>query len=124
MKIFQVEDAPKITDVFSKILKMKKHVYEFEHDPKVGLKRILSEDFDLIFMDLTMPKFSGYDILKELKQKNFDTTKIIIMTASTLSDKDLDLLKSYNIHEIIFKPISLQKLLSSVEEYTPKIILS
>ncbi|WP_010192433.1 response regulator transcription factor [Candidatus Nitrosarchaeum limnium] len=124
MRILQVEDAPKITDVFSKILTMKKHAYSYEHDPELGIKKIQNENFDLIFLDLTMPKLSGFDILEDLKQKNFDTSKIIVITASTLSDKELDQLKGYNIHEIIFKPISLQKLLSTVENFSTKTILN
>ena len=125
MRIFHVDDTSKITDVFSKILTLKKHVYISENDPKTGLKRIFSEDFDLIFLDLFMPKFSGFDILEELKQKNFDTSKIIVLTAATLSDKELNTLKSYNIREIIFKPITLEKILSTVEDnLIPKINLN
>lgn len=72
-----------------------------------------------------MPKFSGFDILEELKQKNFDTSKIIVLTAATLSDKELNTLKSYNIREIIFKPITLEKILSTVEDnLIPKINLN
>jgi len=55
MRIFHIDDTSKITDVFSKILNSKKHVYISENDPKTGLERILSEDFDLIFLDWSGP---------------------------------------------------------------------
>ena len=63
-----------------------------------------------------MPKFSGFDILEELKEKNFDTSKIIVFTAVTLSDKELNTLKSHNVREIVFKPIILEKILKQVKQ--------
>ncbi len=115
MQIFHIEDTTTITDVFSKICSLKNHVYISENDPEIGLKRILDDNYDLIFLDLFMPKISGFDILENLKQKNFDTSKIIILTATTLSDNQLKKLEKYNLREIIFKPISLDKILSIIE---------
>ncbi len=115
MQIFHIDDNSKMTDVFSKIFTSKKHVYISENDPNIGLKRILSENFDLILLDISMPKFSGFDLLADLKQKNFDTSKIMVLTAAIISDKELNTLESYNLRKIIFKPISMNELLNIIE---------
>ena len=52
---------------------------EIEHRGDVGLKRALTEDFNLIILDLMLPEMDGFDICREIRaQKN---TPIIMVSA-------------------------------------------
>ncbi len=45
-----------------------------------ALELIIKTDFDLIFLDLTMPEKTGYQVLEELKEKNIQAN-VIVLTA-------------------------------------------
>ena len=52
------------------------------YDGEEALECILSEEYDLIVLDLNLPGVDGMEILKELRQKN-EETKVIILSADS-----------------------------------------
>lgn len=70
---------------------------------------------DLILLDLNLPKMSGYELLKIIKQKNsFKTIPVIVLTSST---QQTDILKSYNLKANCYlnKPYNLKELINLVK---------
>jgi CheY-like chemotaxis protein len=62
-----------------------------------------------------MPKFSGYDILDELKRDNLILSRnIVLFTASTLDEKEV---LSYRVKEIIKKPTSIDDLQAVIDRF-------
>lgn len=80
-----------------------------------GLDSIYEGDFDLVLLDLMMPKFSGFDVLAELR-KNTDYSDLPVLIISALSDFD-SIVKSINLgaNDYILKPINNTILRSRVE---------
>ncbi len=81
-----------------------------------GLFEIQKLDYDLIFLDIAIPKYSGIDILRELKKQHLRDNCIVILTAT---DSKMDDFKEYlevGVKEILKKPIGLD----SLEEVTKK----
>ena len=67
--------------------------------------------FDVVLLDLAMPDFTGYDIIDELeKEKILKDQKIIILTATSLSDDAIRKLKKRGIHSVQNKPMNISTL--------------
>ena len=117
MKILHIEDSKPIVDSFSKVLKKQGHDYFSTFHGKKGLELILNNDYDLILLDLTMPNFSGFDILTELDQKGVkEKNNIVVVTASHLPDNDTKPLFKNRVRGTLYKPVSLQALLNEVKQ--------
>jgi CheY-like chemotaxis protein len=65
-----------------------------------------------------MPEFSGMDVIESLKKSNIlKDQKIIIFTASSATDKEIDeLLKNEGVSSCIRKPVDIKILIKEVEE--------
>ena len=73
-----------------------------------GLEKFDSGDFDLVISDIKMPKMSGVEMARLIKQKS-PTTPIIILTAHQETDYLLDCIK-YSVDGYLLKPININKL--------------
>ena len=78
-KILIIEDEEAIADLEKDYLELSGFEVEIEHRGDVGLKRALTEDFNLVILDLMLPEMNGFDICREIRaQKN---TPIIMVSA-------------------------------------------
>ena len=81
-RILLVDDNPLMTDVFCIAFKEKGVDIEVEHQGKNVLDRAREYKPDLILLDLRMPEFSGFDVIKELKKdKGLQNIKVVIFTS-------------------------------------------
>ncbi|MFB5597927.1 MAG: two-component system response regulator [Nitrosopumilaceae archaeon] len=117
MKILQIDDNKDITDVVSKILKLKNHNFTSINDGKKGLKSIQENEYDLIFLDLAMPHYSGYDLLSDLNKDGYSKNNIVIVTAIALSKEEEDKLRNFGITSILQKPININSLLMEIQKH-------
>ena len=111
MRILIVDDNRDITTLFSELFTLKNHECVALDDGKKAVKTILEERFDRIILDLSMPGFSGEDILKKVsEEKNLEFMHIIVLTASDISKEREFELKQLGVKKILKKPISLNKI--------------
>ena len=80
------------------------------HDVKSGLECIVKSNPDLVFLDIEMPDGDGFDLLRQLKEFNFD---IIFTTA--YSEFAVKAFK-YNTIDYLLKPIVQEELIKAVEK--------
>jgi len=83
---------------------------------KEGLKEILKEEYDCVFLDIKMPVLSGYDILNYLHNKSPNKIKKIIIVSALITNDIMENTTKYPIKGILPKPIrlsELEKILSS-----------
>jgi CheY-like chemotaxis protein len=116
MKVLVINDNEEITEVVCFVLEDMDVSCTVVSDGKQGLDTIRQRhDFDIIFLDIAMPNFSGYDILDELKRDNLIVSRnIVLFTASTLDEKKV---LSYGVKEIIRKPISIDDLQAVIDKF-------
>jgi two-component system, OmpR family, response regulator len=82
-----------------------------------GLDAIEKDDYDLIFLDIAMPDFSGLDIIRSLKDDGlFQSKNIVIFTASS-DQKVWDEIKNYGAKEVLKKPCSLDTLAELINRH-------
>ncbi|HJT10078.1 MAG TPA: response regulator [Candidatus Nitrosotalea sp.] len=115
MKILLIDDNDSITDMLSKYLKVKGHECTVSNDGRNGLTLIQQEKFDSVLLDLAMPDFTGLDVIEHLsKNGNLIGNKIILFTASSITDEQIaDLIKK-GAHSCLKKPVRLEVLLKAI----------
>ena len=90
---------------------------QFTNEPKEGLKLIKEQSQDVVFLDLSMPEFSGIDIIENLaKDGTIKEKKIVIMTASAANEDELKNLVDLGVHSVLRKPVDIDALLDKIEE--------
>jgi len=116
MSLLIVDDNQDITDLLSKFLTSKGFDNVVTNDPRDGLERIKEEKYDVVLLDISMPEFSGLDIIKTLeREKILKDQKIVIFSATTFTTTQTnDLLKKDGIHGCLRKPIHLNELLTAI----------
>lgn len=86
-KILYIEDEEFFAKIISKQLTKAGFTVEIAGDGEAGLAKATAERFDLIFLDLILPKLGGFDVLKRLKE-NKATKNIPVVILSNLSSEE------------------------------------
>ena len=117
MRILLIDDNEQITKMLTTYLRLKGHDCIATNDGKSGIEILKKENFDAVLLDLAMPEFSGYDVIDVLeKEKQLEKNKIIVFTASTISETELDKLVKRGVHSYLLKPSDLDDLTEKLNE--------
>ena len=108
MKILIIDDNQSITTMVSKYLVLKGNECTVANDGKQGLEMILQNKYDLIIMDISMPEFSGRNIIDYLeKNKILRENNIVLFTASAISADEIDDMINRGVKGALRKPVDL-----------------
>lgn len=111
IKILIVEDEQNLARFIELELEHENYVVDIEYDGKPGLEKALTNDYDLILLDLMLPNINGLEICRQVRQNK--TTPIIIITAkSDTYDKVAGL--DYGADDYIVKPFDIEELLARI----------
>jgi len=117
MKILMIDDDVEITKAVEAIITSTGHDFQYTIDPRDGLKLIREQDQDMIILDLSMPEFSGVDIVNDLaKDGKIKEKKIVVMTASVAGDDELKHLVDLGVHSFLRKPVDIDAILDKIDE--------
>jgi len=116
MRVLLVDDNQSITELLSKFFKSKGYENVATNDPRDGLERIKNENYDFVFLDISMPEFSGLDIIQALETEGIlKDQKIVIFSAHNFTQSEVkNLLKKDGIAACVKKPIQLKELLATI----------
>ncbi len=116
VKVCIIDDNTSITGMFSKLLKMEGHDVVIANGGRAGLALLDNDVFDATILDISMPEFSGIDVVEALnKSGRIKEQKILILTASSGSNDELNELKTKGVKEVLKKPIQLDTLVAALE---------
>ncbi len=118
--ILVVDDNTNTTNLVKLILKSSGCDCIVANDGLQCLELIRKKKFNLLLLDLGMPKMSGTDVLKKLKEVGLlSGLNVILFTASpTLSSSEFsELVNDYGIRGCIIKPFTKKQLLDVVSRY-------
>lgn len=117
LEILIIDDNEQITKMLTTFLELKEHKCTVANDGKEGLSLIKENRHDVILLDLAMPEFDGYSVIKDLEENALlKKYKIIVFTASTITQEELDSLVNRGVTSYILKPIDIDILLSKLVE--------
>ena len=109
IKILFVEDDPNLSMVLKDYLEMIGYEIYHAKDGELGLQLFAAGSYDLLILDVMMPKKDGFTLAGEIRQKN-QNVPIIFLTAKTLKE---DRIKGFTkgCDDYITKPFSTEELL-------------
>ena len=116
MKLLIVDDNTSITDMLSKYLTIKGNDVSVVNSGRNAVNMIKSNKFDTILLDLSMPDFSGIDVIETLeKEGELKNQKIVLFTASSVANETIDhLLEKDGIKTCLKKPVKLGELVQTI----------
>ena len=117
--ILVAEDARTNQVLIKSLLKRLGLKVTIAEDGKQALQKAVSEQFDLIFMDIEMPNMSGYEATKAIRKKGLKTP-IIALTAYAMKGDDKKCLAA-GCDDYISKPIEQEKLLQILSKHLPEV---
>jgi len=80
MRLLLVEDDRMIGDSLRQALRDEGYAVDWVYDAQAAAATLASERFDLVLLDIGLPRGNGLDVLRELRQRK-DTTPVIVLTA-------------------------------------------
>ena len=111
-KILVIEDEPAIADLIKLELEMQGYRLKVAKDGEEGIAFLEQEAFDLVLLDIMLPKIDGYELLEYIKQVS-DMPTIFITARSSTNDKIKGLKKGAD--DYITKPFEMGELVARVE---------
>lgn len=95
MRILIVEDEFKIADVVANRLWKEQYVVDVFTNGEDGLDNALTNIYELIILDVMLPKVNGFEILEEIRREKI-TAKVIMLTAKTIYCRCVTWIKNTN----------------------------
>lgn len=112
MRILLVEDEIHLAEAVAQILKKNHYTLDMVHDGEAGVDYALSGIYDLILLDVMMPKLNGYEVLAELRAEKIATPVLMLTAKSEIADrvKGLD----HGADDYLPKPFATEELLARI----------
>lgn len=113
-RVLIIEDEVEIADLEKDYLELSGFEVEIENDGTVGLKRALTEDFDMYILDLMLPGIDGFEICKQIREEK--NTPILMVSAKK---DDIDKIRGLGLgaDDYITKPFSPSELVARVKAH-------
>ena len=113
MNILIIEDEYNLADAVAETLKNEKFNVCIKTNGEDGEDEALTENYDLILLDVMLPRKNGFEILKYLRQERIKTP-IIMLTAKSEIDDKLNGLE-HGADDYITKPFSMRELMARIK---------
>lgn len=113
MKILIVDDERQLTDAVAVILKQNNYLVDCAYNGEDGLDHALSGVYDLIILDVMMPKMDGFTMLKLLRRHKVDVPVLMLSAKSETSDKIEGL--NYGADDYMTKPFNTEELIARIK---------
>jgi two-component system response regulator ArlR len=112
MRILIVEDEVHLAEALTQILRKNNYTVDTVNDGEAGLDNALSNIYDLILLDIMLPKIDGITILKEIRKEGIGTPVILLTAKGEVSDKVIGL--DSGADDYLPKPFATEELLARI----------
>lgn len=106
-KILVVDDEKSMRDFLALVLKKEGYFVAVSSDGEEAIKILQKDIFDLVITDVKMPKMSGIDVLKAVKETSSETL-VIMITAFASTETAIEALKE-GAYDYITKPFQIEE---------------
>ena len=94
-----------------------------ESDPEKVLQRVQEKHYDLLFLDISMPVLSGYDLARLLRQQPDGDRMILIALTANCGSEVEEKLQAAGMNDYLTKPIPIPRLQALLEKYTEETVV-
>lgn len=112
MKILIVEDEEQLSEALGAILEKNNYIVDRVFNGEDGLDYILSGVYDVIILDIMLPKMNGLDVLKEARKSGIDSPIILLTAKGEITDKVIGL--DCGADDYLPKPFYTEELLARI----------
>lgn len=116
MKVLIVEDEIRLADTLSQIMSQNKYLVDTVHDGADGLDYAMSNRYDIIVLDVMLPKRNGFEVVKALRKSKISTPVILLTAKDEVSDKITGL--DSGADDYLTKPFAPDELLARIRALT------
>jgi len=113
MNILIIEDEYSLADAISESLKNEKFNVTIKADGEEGEDEALTQNYDLILLDVMLPGKNGFEILRYLRNQKIKTPIIMLTAKSEIADKLNGL--EHGADDYITKPFSMRELIARIK---------
>ncbi len=113
MRILIVEDEKHVADFLDRGLRAEGHFCVVASDGEQGLKLALEGEFDLILLDLVLPRMHGHEVCQQLRMNKVNTPLMILTAMDSVDDVIVGL--RLGADDYMTKPFSFEELLARIE---------
>lgn len=117
MKLLVVDDEELIRNVIKEYAKIENYEVDEASDGDEAVEKALENDYDVIIMDIMMPKRDGFSAIKEIKQEK--DTSVIVLSARTMEEDKLNGF-DLGIDDYVIKPFSPKELIARIKAVTKR----
>jgi two-component system alkaline phosphatase synthesis response regulator PhoP len=112
-RILLIEDEPGLVMTVSDLLAAEGYEVESAMDGDTGLAKALEDGYSVIVLDIMLPRRSGYDVCRELRQRGVDTAILMLTAKSQVTDRVVGL--KLGADDYLTKPFDPAELLARIE---------
>lgn len=112
-RLLLIEDEPGLVLTLRDRLTREGYAVETSTDGESGLERASREAFDLVLLDVMLPRMNGFDVLRELRKRGTETPVIMVTAKGQVVDKVVGL--KLGADDYVTKPFEMVELLARIE---------
>ncbi|MPZ20345.1 MAG: response regulator [Luteitalea sp.] len=112
-RILLIEDEPGLVLTLSDRLTREGYEVEAAHDGEEGFEKALAQSFDLIVLDVMLPRRNGFDVCRDLRQRGVETPIIMLTARGQVVDRVVGL--KLGADDYLTKPFETMELLARIE---------
>ena len=116
MKILIIEDEKPLAFALNEILTKNHYLADCVYDGEDGLEHALSGIYDVILLDIMLPKMNGFQVLSQLREEKVSTPVIMLTAKAEVDDKVKGL--DYGADDYLTKPFETKELLARIRAVT------
>ena len=113
MRILYVEDEKYLAEAVIHLLKKEKIDVDYAADGEEGLELALKPNYDVVVLDIMLPKMSGLEILQAVRERGIKTPVIMLSALNEVEDKVRGL--EYGADDYLAKPFKTAELIARLK---------
>ena len=116
LRFLVVDDNEDIRDVFCRLVERAGHVASTAYDGQDAVETLERERFDVMLLDLTMPRMTGVEVVRWLRDRPDVAPDLRIVVISAWAGENRAVLQELGITTVMQKPLRIQQLTDLIAE--------
>ena len=108
MRVLIIEDERKLAEAISTGLEESGYTAAVAHTGEAGLRQLHDESFDVLLLDVMLPRVSGFEVLREIRHAGFKLPVLILTSRGSVDDRVRGL--DSGADDYLVKPIEVSEL--------------
>jgi len=112
MHILVVEDEQRLAFLLRRVLMEERHAVDLAHDGHTGLDLALSDTYDVVILDVMLPKLDGLEICRQMRAEHIMTPVLMLTARGAVEDRVTGL--NVGADDYLTKPFAMEELLARI----------